>query len=197
MTLVDNLLAMRGVWQDHMTAWTPAGDAMPYDEFGGQPGPFPYDNLVYVDFDGERYEQTNVTFRGRPLHVRTFTGRVVDGVLEFDALGPDDPGHIGVGGGPGVIVYLPRRLDRESLQRFSDPDVITFDGRTRSRITTLYRGAELVRVCTVDGVRLSNDPTLRVSWDPRGEAGPVHAMRSVTNVYVDAVGTPDADEVLK
>ena len=183
MTLRDNLHALRGVWHDRLTAYSPDGNEIDYDPHGGWPGPMPYENLVYIDIAGDVYRQTNVTVRGRPLKVRSFTGRIEAEMLVFDELGPEDPGHVGVGGGPGVIVFLPRRLDRPSLQRFSDPDVILYDDRHRTRITTLYRHGEVVRVCTVSGLRLSHDPTRRVEWDPRGDDGPVHEPRSVTNVY--------------
>jgi len=182
--VLDNLRALRGVWHDHLSGYEPSGLPLEHDRHGGLPGPMPYENLVYLDVTGDgAYTQTNVVLRGRDPHVRTFTGRVVDGVLVFDALGPEDPGHVGVSGGPGVLVFLPRRLDAPSLQRFSDPDVITFDGHARTRITTLYRHGEVVRVCTVKGYRVAADPTVRVAWDPRGQSGPVHEPRSVTRVY--------------
>ena len=184
MSVADNLRAMVGVWHDHVTGYHPDGTVMAYDQHGGSPGPYPYDNLVYVDLVGEVYTQTNVTFRGRPLHVRTFTGKLVDGVLHFDQLGPDDPGHVGVSGGPGILWFVPARID-EALQRFSDPDHIRLLGADqRTRTTTLYRQGELVRVLSVSGTRLSADPTVRHDLDPRGPDGPVHAERSTTHVYV-------------
>jgi hypothetical protein len=184
-SVLANLRAMRGVWHDRLTATDPAGMPLTSDPHGGTPGPLPYENLVYVDVDDDgRFAQTNVVLRGREPHVRSFTGSVRDGVLVFDALGPEDPGHVGVSGGAGVLVFLPRRLDAPSLRRFSDPDVITFDARSRTRVTTLYRQAELVRVLTVAGYRVADDPSRRVPWDPRGPEGPVHEERSATRVYV-------------
>jgi hypothetical protein len=184
--VLANLQAMRGVWHDRLAATDPSGAPLSFDPHGGTPGPLPYENLVYVDVDDEgRFRQTNVVLRGRDAHARSFTGSVVDGVLVFDALGPEDPGHVGVSGGPGVLVFLPRRLDAPSLQRFSDPDVILFDARSRTRITTLYRHGELVRVLTVSGYRVADDPASRVAWDPRGADGPVHEERSTTRVYAD------------
>jgi hypothetical protein len=130
------------------------------------------------------YTQTNVTFRGRPQHVRTFTGKVVDGVLHFDRLGPGDPGHVGVSGGPGLLWFVAARID-EALQRFSDPDHIRLLGADqRTRTTTLYRHGELVRILSVSGTRLSGDPRVRHELDPRGPDGPVHEERSTTHVYV-------------
>jgi hypothetical protein len=182
-TVLENLRALRGVWHDRLAATAPDGTPLTFDPHGGTPGPVPYENLVYIDVDGDRYLQTNVVLRGRSNQVRSFTGSVVDGLLVFDALGPEDPGHVGVSGGPGVLVFLPRRLDAPSLQRFSDPDVIVFDARTRTRITTLYRHAEVVRVLTVSGYRVAENPSVRVRWDPRGAEGPVHEHRSTTRVY--------------
>ena len=90
-----DLFAMVGVWHDHLTAWDVHGRAVDHDPFGGVPGPFPYDNLVYCDFDGSVWTQTNVTFRGREPAVRTFEADVADGVLTFRRLGPEAPEHVG------------------------------------------------------------------------------------------------------
>ena len=181
--LIDNLRAMRGVWHDHLTAYAPDGSPVGDDPYGGVPGPFPYDNLVYIDFDGVDYFQTNVTFAGRPKHVRSFHARVTDGVLRFDKLGPEAPSHVGVSGGPGVIWYLPEQVD-DAWQRYSEPDHIRLLGADqRTRVTVLYRGGRLVRTMTVAGTRISTDPTRRVALDPRGADGPVHDEHSVTYVF--------------
>ena len=181
--LVDNLMAMRGVWHDHLVAFAPDGTTVTDDPHGGVPGPFPYDNLVYVDCDGTDYFQTNVTFAGRPLHVRSFHGVVSGGILRFDRLGPEAPAHIGVAGGPGVIWYLPAVID-DAWQRYSEPDHIRLLGADqRTRATALYRGGRLVRTLTAAGTRLSADPTQRVDLDPRGLGGPVHDPHSVTYVF--------------
>lgn len=180
-----NLAAMRGVWHDHLVAYDPGGALVSDDPHGGQPGPFPYDNLVYVDFDGERFRQTNVTCRGRPLHVRTFTGRIdpAAGVLRFDPLGPNDPGHIGVAAGPGTLVFVAERNDGPAVARYDEPDFIKQSGDQRVRTTVLYRHGAVVRTMTASGTRVAADPTVRVDWDPRGQDGPVHHDRSVTEVY--------------
>ena len=81
---------MVGVWHDHLEAFDPDGTPVADDPHGGVPGPFPYDNLVYFDFDGSTVTQTNVTFRGREPSVRTFESDLVDGVLRFRRLGPEE-----------------------------------------------------------------------------------------------------------
>ena len=105
--LADDLAAMVGVWHDHLEAFGPDGSPVTEDPHGGVPGPFPYDNLVYFDFDGSTVTQTNVTFRGREPNVRTFESDLVDGVLRFRRLGPEAPQHVGVSGGPGIIWFVP------------------------------------------------------------------------------------------
>lgn len=182
MSLTHNLMLMRGVWHDHVELHDLAGRPLEHDPWGGTPGPAPYDNLIYIDFDGERYLQTNVTFRGRPLHVRSFTGAVRDGILHFDPLGPNDPGHIGVSGGPGVIVYAPNAVT-DAWQRYSEPDVIHVDEARRTRVTILYRNGAAVRTLTARGVKLSPVADRRVSFDPRGADGPVHEPRDITRVF--------------
>lgn len=184
--VTDNLLLFRGVWHDRLQGYHPDGAEMSFDEHGGSPGPFPYEQLVYIDFDEGRYRQTNIVLRGRPSYQRTFAGSIEDGVLVFDPLGPNAPRTVGVSGGLGVLVFLPERVDHESLVNFTDPDYIRYLGHDqRSRTTTLYRGGRLRRVLTVAGTRISRDPTRRVDIDPRGPHGPVHEGENTTRVYVD------------
>jgi hypothetical protein len=149
---------------------------MHHDVHGGTPGPTPYEQLVYLDLiDDDRFVQTNVVLRGRPAHQRTFTGRIVDGVLRFDPLGLEAPTTVGVSGGPGVLVFLPDTTTHPSMGRFHDPDYIRhLGGDQRTRTTTLYRDGLLVRILTVTGTRISPDPTVRVAHDPRGADGPPH-----------------------
>lgn len=183
-----NLHAMVGVWHDRLTGFHPDGSTMDFDEHGGTPGPFPYENLVYIDFDGETYRQTNVSIAGRPLSIRSFSAHMVDGILAFGELGRGDPGHVGVSGGPGVLVFTPRVID-ESLQRFSDPDFILLMGpdltrpTSRMRVTTLYRHGVIRRVLRVEGDRVGDNPRVRHARDPRGTDGPVHEPPSSTSVY--------------
>lgn len=193
--VVELLVAMRGVWLDHLQAFHPDGTPMVDDPNGGTPGPFPYDNLVYLDVDPETgtYAQTNVTFRGRPVAHRSFTGKVGgDGVLRFDHLGPSDPGHVGVSGGPGVLWFVADTITHPGLARYAEPDHIRLLGAgQRTRVTVLYREGILVRTMTVAGSLLTNDPTVRHPLDPRGRDGPVHEARSLTHVYESA--GPEAD----
>jgi hypothetical protein len=189
-TVHDNLTLFRGVWHDVVSGHAPDGTELSHDTFGGTPGPLPYEQLVYLDVRDAHgvtvYEQTNVVLRGRDPHARTFGGRVIDGVLQFDRLGPDAPLMLGVSGGPGVLVFTPARVDGTDMSRFFDPDWIRhLGGDQRTRTTTLYRDGELRRVLTVRGTRISADPTRRVAHDPRGADGPVHDGGRTTTVYAD------------
>ncbi len=182
-SVVDTLLRMRGAWHDRVQVFDLAGTPLAEDADSGTPGPAPYDNLVYVDFDGAEYRQTNVCFRGRPLHARTFTGAIVDGVLVFRKLGPDAPEHIGASGGPGVLFFASREID-DACRRYSEPDCVRLLGpNLRMRTTLLYRRGRAVRTLTAEGTRVSPVADRRVSWDPRGADGPVHALPEDTEVF--------------
>jgi len=189
--LADDLAAMVGVWHDHLVAHDVEGRPLAHDPFGGAPGPFPYDNLVYCDFDGTTWTQTNVAFRGRPLQVRTFEADVADDVLTFRRLGPDAPRHVGVSGGPGLIWFVAESLAEAGLQRYCEPDLIridtppeaTGDPARRWRSTVLWRDGRLVRTLAVEGTRLSGDTSRTHEWDPRGPDAAVHGERSRTQQY--------------
>lgn len=181
--LATDLASMVGVWHDHLEAWDPDGTAVFEDPHGGVPGPFPYDNLVYFDFDGSTATQTNVTFAGRETAVRTFESDLSDGVLRFRRLGPDAPVHLGVSGGPGVIWFVPGSWQEPGLGRYSEPDHIRIDGDRRWRTTVLYRHGALVRTMMASGRRLSVDTSVRHELDPRGADGPVHESRDVTQHF--------------
>lgn len=196
--LTDDLFAMVGVWHDHLTAYDRHGHAVDEDPHGGVPGPFPYDNLVYCDFDGRTWTQTNVTFRGRPTAVRTFEADVEDDVLAFRTLGPEAPRHLGVSGGPGLIWFVAEDMAEPGLQRYCEPDLIRLDTTPeatgqparRWRTTVLWRDARLVRPMLVEGVRLDTDTSRRHQWDPRqGPPEAVHERRSSTNHYLAAEGS--------
>lgn len=177
------LLDMRGVWHDHISAYDLSGKPLEIDNFAGTPGALPFDNLVYIDFDGETYRQTNVTFRGRPLHVRSFTGVLRDGVLYFDKLGPNDPGHIGVSGGPNVLIFASSQYN-DGTMRYSEPDFIYLPAlNQRIRSTLLYRDGVAVRTLLARGYKIAPTAAQRVADDPRGVSGSVHEERSVTYVY--------------
>jgi hypothetical protein len=180
----DNLMAMRGVWHDHLQGYAPDGTPFNFDEFGAVQGPYPFEYLVYIDFDGKTFQQTAVVVAGRPPAARSFSAEFDNGLLKFASNGPGDPGIIGVSGGPNMLVFTPRVL-ADTLWNFHDPDWITFTSTTRQRVTTLYRGGELRRILRVDGVRIAQLADRRVAWDPRGSDGPVHAERLTSNVYLD------------
>jgi hypothetical protein len=177
-----NLTLMRGIWHDKIELFELDGTPRSFDTQGGTPGNSPYENLVYIDFDGEFYRQTNVTFRGRPLHVRSFEAKLADGILRFGKLGEGDSGHVGVSGGIGILIFTPVFID-DSWKRYSEPDYISINGDTRTRNTMLYRDGKLVRTLSVVGQKLSPFADKRMSFDPRGEVGEVHDIQSVTQVF--------------
>ena len=181
-SVAHNLMLMTGVWHDRIELFELDGSHREYDTQGGTPGKSPYENLVYIDFDGETLRQTNVTFRGRPLHVRSFTSKIIDGVLHFEKLGPSDPGHVGVAAGEGVLIFTPIVID-DSWMRYSEPDYIRVLGDTRSRNTMLYRDGKLVRTMNVTGTRLTRDTSRRVDLDPRGPGDEVHEAAGTTQVF--------------
>jgi len=186
-TVGQTLTRMRGVWHDHVRVFDLSGAPLDADPSSGTPGAAPFDNLVYIDFDGRNYKQTNVTFRGRPQHMRTFTGVLEEGVLRFDRLGPSDPEHIGVSGGPGVLFFTGRRIT-EAWQRYAEPDCVRLlSPGMRTRTTLLYRGGEAVRTLTADGTRLARTARHRLAHDPRGIRGPVHEKRTETHVFSEPV----------
>jgi len=186
-SVAETLATFRGVWLDHLVAYRPDGTPMDHDvahPADVDPGAtaarrFPFQQLVYLDFDTAtgRLVQTNLPLTGRPPVPRTFRGGIEDGVLVFDGAGLEEPGTIGVSGGPGVLVLLPRRVDTPAHRRFADPDYVRYlGGEQRTRTTTLYRDGVLERILTVSGTRIHLDPTRRVPSDPRGTDGPVHAQ---------------------
>lgn len=184
-TVGQMLEDMVGVWHDHVTAYDLAGKPLEADNFSGASGALPFDNLVYVDFDGETYRQTNVTFRGRPLHIRSFTGVLRDGILHFDKLGPNDPGHIGVSGGANILIFASQQYNDATL-RYSEPDFIhLLAPNQRLRSTILYRDGIAVRTLCARGYKLTPTAVRRLDFDPRGAEGDPHDARSVTYVYQD------------
>lgn len=185
-TVGHTLLQLRGVWHDHVEIFDLAGNPLSADIHSGSPGAAPYDNLVYIDFDGEIYRQTNVTFRGRPLHVRSFSGRLIDGVLVFDRLGPQAPEHIGVSGGPGILFFCARRLDEPAVLRYAEPDCVRLIApNQRTRTTVLYRDGLVVRTLTAHGYKVAPTAEFRVAIDPRGTIGSVHSEKRTTQVFAD------------
>ena len=179
------LTMMTGTWHDHIQLYDLAGNPIDIDEKAGSPGASPFDNLVYIDFDGENYTQTNVTFRGRPLHVRTFTGKLVKGVLHFDPLGPLDPGHIGISAGNNVLAFVTAGIS-DAMKRYSEPDFLFLEPpNKRTRSTVLYRDSVAVRTLHAQGYKLAPTASRRHPDDPRGLEGDVHEIRSTTQVFKD------------
>ncbi|MBE7513612.1 MAG: hypothetical protein HS103_12465 [Anaerolineales bacterium] len=185
-----SLLMMRGVWHDHIELYHLSGAPLPHDQWSGAPGASPFDNLVYIDFDGVRYTQTNVTFRGRPLHVRSFRGELREGVLHFDLLGPQDPGHIGVSGGVGILMFCASRVT-DAMSRYAEPDFLQImPTGMRLRTTILYRDGIAVRTLTAHGMRIAPLADRRVAFDPRGAEGEVHPTPGETHVFAKKDDTP-------
>lgn len=183
-----NLTLMCGIWHDHVEIYDPAGSPLSEDAHSGTPGAAPFDNLVYVSFDGLNYRQTNVTFQGRPIHTRSFTGKLVQGVLHFDPLGPQDPGHIGVSGGYGILFFVPASVT-VAWQRYSEPDCIRLLSlNQRTRTTVLYREGKVVRTLTANGYKIAPMADQRAAFDPRGRDGPVHEPLSETHVFAQSKG---------
>ena len=182
-SLGETLMGMRGVWHDSIQLYQLNGDALHEDTWSGTPGLAPYENLVYIEFDGEQYRQTNVCFRGRPLHVRSFQGVVQDGILRFAALGPQDPSHIGVAAGPGRIIFSPATVTA-AWEKYVEPDFIELLGPgQRLRTTLLYRHGAAARTLHARGSLLSPDGSRRLPYDPRGADGPVHEALRDTRVF--------------
>ena len=171
------LLQARGTWHDHVEIYNLDGTPMADDTQAGSgtPGPAPYDNLVYIDFDGEVMTQTNVSFRGRDQMAKTFIGRLEEGILVFDPLGPGAYQNHGFGAGPGILFYNSRLLEVEPWQAYVEPDIISYyaPGK-RTRTTLLYRHGVATRTCTAFGTRISPTCERRADIDPRGIEGPVH-----------------------
>jgi len=183
--VAHTLSRMRGVWHEHVEVFAPDGRPLVEDTHSGSPGPAPYERLVYLDFDGQNYVQTNVSCGGRPLEVRTFRGLIRDGVLVFDRLGPDAPEHVGISGGPGVLVFCAREVDA-AWQRYNEPDVIVLrGGGRRTRTTVLWRDGVVRRVLQAEGVQVSPRADRRASFDPRGAEGDVHDRPLPTRVFTE------------
>ncbi len=178
-----NLMQLRGTWHDQIELYQLDGSPLQDDPASGSPGPGPFDNLVYIDFDGEHFALTNVHIRGREPSAKTFTGRLRDDLLVFDPLGPGAYENIGMSGGPGILTFNARHLDR-ATGTYMEPDfiVLTAPGE-RLRHTVLYRNGEAVRTLTAKGTRLSPSCEQRHSLDPRGSDGPVHEEPFVSPIW--------------
>lgn len=179
----DTLRQLRGTWHDRVQLFQLDGTPLEYDALAGSPGPGPFENLVYIDFDGTTMTQTNVTFRGREASAKTFSARIDKGVLVFDSLGKGAYENIGMSAGPGAISYSARHLS-DGCQHYFEPDFIQLTGPdTRIRTTLLYRDGKAIRTLRAEGVRLSNDCQQRHKYDPRGLEGPVHELQAQSDVW--------------
>lgn len=171
-----NLMQLRGVWHDHIELYNLDGTPLDNDEAAGSgtPGAGPFDNLVYIDFDDDVFQLTNVHLRGRDTAAKTFKGKLVDGMLIFDELGPGAYTNVGVSGGPGVLTFNALELN-SATDVYMEPDFIylTAPGE-RLRHTVLYRNGKAQRTLTAKGTRLWPNCDRRHDLDPRGPSGPVH-----------------------
>jgi len=169
-----NLMLLRGTWHDHVELFELDGRTLEHDDKAGSPGASPFENLVYIDFDGERLTLTNVHLAGRANSAKTFTGVIKDGLLVFDSLGPGAYENIGMSGGPGVLTFSARGLGA-ATGVYMEPDFIIVTGPgERARHTVLYRDGQAIRTLTAKGKRLSPTCVARHESDPRGSDGPVH-----------------------
>ena len=182
-----NLHLLHGTWHDHVEVFGLDGQALPEDSEAGSPGESPFENLVYIDFDGERLTLTNVHLRGRKTGAKTFTGKLLDDLLVFDSLGPGAYENIGMSGGPGILTFNARRLD-EPTGIYMEPDFIIVTGPgQRVRHTVLYRHGVAIRTLTAKGTRLSPTCDARHALDPRGADGPVHEEPFQADIWSELV----------
>lgn len=179
------LQQMHGIWHDYIELFelngTPLGDDT--QAGSGTPGASPFTNLVYIDFDGENFKLTNVPYQGRPLNAKTFTGTLVEGLMVFDPLGPGAYENIGMSGGPGILTFNSRYVEK-ACEIYMEPDFIyLINNNTRLRHTVLYRDGVATRTLTAKGKRLSHTCDKRLDIDPRGTNGPVHEAPFVTRIW--------------
>jgi hypothetical protein len=183
------LAAMAGVWHDRINLYHLDGTPLDDDTQAGSgtPGPSPFENLVYISFDGQNFALTNVHIKGRPMSAKTFRGQMRNGLMVFDALGAGAFENIGVSGGPGILTFNARQID-EACKVYMEPDFIILTGPTsRVRHTVLYRGGLAARTLTAQGEKLSNDASVRHALDPRGADGPVHEATFTSSIWAHLV----------
>ncbi|WP_163933473.1 hypothetical protein [Paraferrimonas sp. SM1919] len=170
------LMQMRGIWHDSIELYHLDGSPLTDDTAAGSgtPGSSPFDNLVYIDFDGHTLKLTNVHFRGRDVAAKTFVATMQDGLLVFDELGPGAYKNVGMSGGPGILTFNAQQLS-DATGVYMEPDFIMLTSTNeRVRHTVLYRDGKATRTLTAKGYRLSPLCCRRHELDPRGPQGPVH-----------------------
>lgn len=180
-----NLMQLRGIWHDQIETYNLDGSPLGNDTSAGSgtPGPSPFDNLVYIDFDGERLLLTNVHIRGREPVAKTFSGRLEDNLLVFDSLGPGAYKNVGVSGGPGILTFNAMQMG-PATQVYMEPDFIILTGPgSRIRHTVLYRDGVATRTLTARGTRLLPTCDARHPIDPRGVNGPVHEKAFSSTIW--------------
>ncbi|MBT7718818.1 MAG: hypothetical protein HN744_05420 [Halieaceae bacterium] len=191
-----NLMLLRGTWHDHIELYNLDGTPLEDDSCAGSgsPGPGPFDNLVYIDFDGHKLSLTNVHIRGREPAAKTFTGKIRGDLLVFDPLGPGAYENVGMSGGPGILTFNARKLDAAS-EVYMEPDFImlTAPGE-RVRHTVLYRHGEAVRTLTAKGTRLWPTCDQRHPLDPRGSDGLVHEPPFSSSIWAHLADKANVEE---
>lgn len=183
--VIDTLHQMTGVWHDHIKLFTLDGSELSDDTKAGSgtPGSSPFENLVYLDFDGHHLTLTNVHIKGRPLAAKTFTGKIVDNLLVFDELGKGAYKNIGMSGGPNIITFSAAKLSA-ATDIYLEPDFIMLLSPTeRIRHTVLYRHGQATRTLTAKGKKLSNDCSIKHDLDPRPATNPIHETPFVSSIW--------------
>jgi len=182
-----SLAQLRGTWHDRVELFELDGQPLAEDSKAGSPGSSPFENLVYIDFDGDVLKLTNVHLKGRHSSAKTFTGRMRDDLLVFDSLGPGSYENVGMSGGPGILTFTALSLDK-ATDVYMEPDFIIITGPgKRTRHTVLYRDGKAVRTLTAVGERLSESCDSRHTMDPRGIEGPVHETPFQSEIWAHLV----------
>jgi hypothetical protein len=179
------LLAMAGIWHDKVELFHLDGTPLDDDTQAGSgtPGASPFENFVYLSFDGTDLALTNVHIKGRPPIAKTFRGKMRDGLLVFDSLGDGAFENVGVSGGLGILTFNARTLE-PACNVYMEPDfIIQLSPTTRVRHTVLYRGGLAVRTLTARGTKISDNPNVRHRDDPRGSDGPVHEETFTAGIW--------------
>jgi hypothetical protein len=186
----ETLRAMSGVWHDKITLYHLDGTPLADDtEAGsGTPGASPFENLVYISFDGDRFALTNVHIAGRPASAKTFRGSMRDGLMVFDSLGDGAFENVGVSGGPGILTFNALELS-PACEVYMEPDfIILLNPTQRVRHTVLYRDGLAVRTLTARGQKLSDDAETRHPLDPRPTNEPIHGETFSASIWSHLLG---------